>query len=105
MCAQVKGNRDDAEFVRRIVRRDARAFEALYDLYAPLVFGQLLQITGDRQAAEELLVETFYRAWSQAASFDEGRAALPRWLLGIARELAGRDAWRRYADLPVAAVA
>lgn len=91
MPEQVKGMPVDAGFVRRIVRRDVVAFEALYDEFAPLVFGQLLEMVGDRQIAEELLVETFFRAWSQAASFDEHRAALPRWLLGIARELADED--------------
>ena len=67
---------------------DVAAFEELYDSFAPLVFGQLLDIVGDRSIAEELLVETFYRAWSQAASYQGDRAALPRWLLSIARELA-----------------
>lgn len=105
MAGLVKGTLEDTGFVRRIVQGDTAAFEALYDLYAPLVYGQLLEITGDRTMAEELLVETFYRAWAQSASFAEGRAALPRWLLGIARELAGHEAWRRYAGMPVAAVA
>src|SRR5688572_4772749 len=105
MCAREMGKRDDAEFVRRIVRRDAAAFETLYDCYSPLVFGQLLQITGDRRMAEALLVETFVLAWQQAGSFRESRAALPRWLLGMARELASGRGLLRYTELPVAAVA
>lgn len=96
---------DDPGFVDRIMQGDVVAFEVLYEGFAPLVFGQLLEMVGDRQAAEELLVEAFFLAWSRAASFDENRAALPRWLLGIARELASGVDCRHYAGLPVAAVA
>ena len=102
MAGLVKGTLKDTGFVRRIVQGDTAAFEALYDMYSPLVFGQLLEITGDRQIAEELLVETFYRAWQQAPSFKETRAALPRWLLGIARELAGAAASRPFALAAIA---
>ncbi len=105
MSEDVQGTLGDAEFVRRIVLGDEAAFEALYDSFAPLVFGQLLQLVDDRQTAETLLVETFYRAWSQAAAFDEHRAALPRWLLGIARDLAIGEECRRQTEPAMATVA
>lgn len=105
MPQQATGIGEDTGFVRRILQQDAAAFETLYDAFAPIVFGQLLQITGDRQIAEALLVETFFQAWSRAPAFAENRAALPRWLLGIARDLASGEESRCVPELSVAAVA
>ncbi len=75
---------DDARFMRRIVRRDVAAFEQLYDECSPIVFGHLLQRVPNPETAERLLVETFYRAWSQIRSFSGERHSLMPWLLGIA---------------------
>src|SRR2546429_28163 len=48
---------------------------------------------GSLQDAEDMVQETFLRAWSKRAS-DQGRASFRAWLYGIAPS-ACRDAWGR----------
>jgi DNA-directed RNA polymerase specialized sigma24 family protein len=81
---------EDVRFVRRLIRRDATAFEQLYDDLSPTIYGFLLE-TANAQDAEKALVETFYRAWSQLPAFVGERAALPGWLAGIAADVLNRE--------------
>jgi len=78
---------NDSRFVRRIVRKDVAAFEQLYDAFSPVVFGHLLQRASSAELAEKMLVETFYRAWSQVRTFPGERSSLTQWLLRIAGDV------------------
>lgn len=45
------------------------------------------RLTGDAQRAEEVVQETFVRAWRAADRFDERLGSLRTWLFGIMRNL------------------
>ena len=45
----------DGELIRRVARRDANAFEALYKRFARPVFGLALRRLGDRMSAEDAM--------------------------------------------------
>jgi RNA polymerase sigma-70 factor, ECF subfamily len=68
-----------------IARGDATAFEALYDRYASMVYGLLLRILSNPDDAQEVLQETFVKAWSNAKMFDAVRGSEAAWLISIAR--------------------
>src|SRR3990172_8779334 len=78
----------DAELIGRVAKGDATALEVLYDRYARVVTGFALRIVGDRQQAEELLQEVFFRVWQQAGSYSTERGAFGSWLLSITHNLA-----------------
>ncbi len=82
------GEITDEQLVARTVSGDAAAFEVLYDRYAPNVMGLALRIVADRALAEEVVQETFWRVWRNAASFQGQRGSFAGWLLGITRNLA-----------------
>ena len=82
------GEITDEQLVARMVRGDVAAFEVLYDRYAPTVMGLALRVVTDRALAEEVVQETFWRVWRNAASFQGQRGAFAGWLLGITRNLA-----------------
>lgn len=63
---------------------DERAFDSLWDQFAPRVRGYLFQLTGNRAEAEDLTQETFLAAFHGRASY-KGDAQPLAWLLGIAR--------------------
>jgi RNA polymerase sigma-70 factor, ECF subfamily len=79
---------DEGDLLARLQRRDPEALADLYDLYGGLVFRLILRIVRDRGVAEDLVQETFLRAWNRVSGFDAGRGALGPWLLATARNRA-----------------
>lgn len=63
---------------------DERAFDSLWDEFAPRVRGYLFQLAGNRAEAEDLTQETFLAAFHGRDSY-KGDAQPLAWLLGIAR--------------------
>ena len=72
---------------------DEDAFRAFYDRTARPVWAYLSRITGDRQSADDLLQETYYRFLRASAAY-ENEAHRRNSLFRIATNLA-RDAHRR----------
>jgi RNA polymerase sigma-70 factor (ECF subfamily) len=85
----------DTELIGRAAGGDARALEVLYDRYAGVVFSFALRIVTERQLAEEILQEAFFRAWQQGGSFSAGRGSFITWLLSITHNLAIDEIRRR----------
>ena len=71
-------------------------FERLYADHAQDLFGFLVYRTGDRPLAEDLLADTFERAFAARRRFDPRRARAKTWLYAIATNLL-RDRIRRAA--------
>lgn len=70
----------------KIARRDARAFEELYERMRRLVYSVCLGVVRDSAAAEELAQDTFVTVWEQAPDFrGEG---FKTWILTIAKNKA-----------------
>ena len=63
----------------RAARGDVSAFEELYRLNVGRVYGLCLRMSGDPNLAEELVQETFVRAWRKLGSF-RGASAFSTWL-------------------------
>jgi len=75
----------DGDLIRRVARRDAHAFEALYHRYARPVFGLALRRLGDRMRAEDAVQETFTAVWRSARTYKPDRGAGAPWLYAVAR--------------------
>ncbi|TGB19601.1 sigma-70 family RNA polymerase sigma factor [Streptomyces palmae] len=74
--------------------RTERDVGAAYDLYGGELFGFAFKALDDRQLAEDVVQETFLRAWRSPRGFDPGQGSLRTWLFAIARNLVV-DAMRR----------
>lgn len=75
----------DSTLMRLIAAGDEQALAAFYDCYKGLVYGLVLHVLGDRNAAEEATLDVFLKVWQQAHEFREERAAAKTWLATIAR--------------------
>ena len=62
--------------------------EALFRQYAPAVNAVVRRIVKDRRVAEEVLQDTFLKAWDKIGTYDESTAGLFTWLMVIARHTA-----------------
>jgi RNA polymerase sigma-70 factor (ECF subfamily) len=58
-----------------------------YERHGSELLGFACNALADRQLAEDVVQETFVRAWRSAASFDHRRASLRTWLFAIARNV------------------
>lgn len=92
----------DNVLIRRIAQGDEQALSQLYDRYAATVMGVALKIVRQREIAEEITQEAFWRVWQRASTFDNSRGNFAPWLFGIARNLS-IDELRRRAARPQAA--
>src|SRR5688500_18191667 len=68
-----------------VARGDVSAFEALYDRHASTIYALLLRILCNADDAQEVLQETFVKAWTSAKMFDAMRGSEIAWLISIAR--------------------
>ncbi len=68
-----------------VARGDVAAFEQLYDRHSGTLYALLLRIVSDPEDAQEVLQETFVKAWGSAHQFDASRGSEVAWLIAIAR--------------------
>ncbi len=74
-----------ATLLPSVARGNVNAFESFYDRYAPTVYALLLRILANTDDAQEVLQETFVKAWTSAKMFDSVRGSEIAWLISIAR--------------------
>jgi RNA polymerase sigma factor (sigma-70 family) len=67
---------------------DTDAAEIFVRRHAERVTGVAWAVVGDRQVAEDVAQEAFWRAWRAAANYDPRRGTGEAWLLTIARNAA-----------------
>jgi len=78
----------DAALVHRLLQRDVRAFEELYDRHSRAVFGLVLRILQQAGTAEEVVQDVFLQLWRNAGRYDEDRGPFVPWLFTLARNRA-----------------
>ncbi len=76
----------DAELIRGMQADDLEMFEAFYTRFRVFVFRTAYGLTGDREFAEEVLQDTFVRAYRNRSSLLADRSPLP-WLNRVALNL------------------
>ena len=73
---------------------DVALMRQLHDEHAGALWGYCLRLTShDRSRAEDVLQETFLRAWRHRAILDSPPAAVRSWLFTVARNIV-IDEWR-----------
>lgn len=75
----------DLQLIKRIANGDQIALGELYDRYANLVYTVGFNTLQDKQNAEEVTQDVFWRVWTKAESYDISRAKVSTWLCSIAR--------------------
>ncbi|MDQ6795657.1 MAG: RNA polymerase sigma factor [Chloroflexota bacterium] len=76
----------DAELIGRMQADDLDAFEAFFKRHRSLIFRTAYGLTGDRQAAEEVLQDTFARAYWHRGALRRDVSPVP-WLHRVALNL------------------
>lgn len=82
----------DAQFIERLKRGEAAAFDLLVRERSGEIYGLLFRLTENREEARDLTQETFLRAFQSITRF-RGEADLRTWMYRIAINQA-RNRWR-----------
>ena len=85
---------EDRELWKQICDGDAAAFNRLYSEHAPRLYAFLRRMTGNTQAAEDILQDLFAEVWKRPGRYDPDLGGLRAWLFGIARKHVA-DWWRK----------
>jgi RNA polymerase sigma-70 factor, ECF subfamily len=78
---------DDQVLIAAISRGDGTALEVLYDRYSTVVYRMALRILKNREQAEDVVQEVFWRVWRRSGSFERERGRVAQWIFGIAHNL------------------
>jgi RNA polymerase sigma-70 factor (ECF subfamily) len=91
------GERSDAELLRRVQADDLDAFEEFFARYRAPIYRTAYGLTGDPQVAEEILQDTFVRAFQRRLTLRLDVSPLP-WLHRVALNLCYSRLARRRID-------
>ena len=85
VCTDVRSAAEQDEGQVVIDLGDEDAVRAAYNAHGPELYRFLLRGLGDAGSAQDVVQETFLRAWRAADRFDPQLASLRVWLFAIAR--------------------
>jgi RNA polymerase sigma-70 factor (ECF subfamily) len=74
--------------IRRLRRHEPEAMADLYDLYGRLLYVLIVRIVRNPSVAEDLVQESFLRAWNRATQLSDEYTSVGPWLVMIARHCA-----------------
>jgi RNA polymerase sigma-70 factor (ECF subfamily) len=75
----------DREAIEKVVNKDSKALEALYDKYSPILFTLIKKILADKSKAENVLADIFVIIWQKSDRYDLASDNLYTWLVFLAR--------------------
>ncbi|MGB7213267.1 MAG: sigma-70 family RNA polymerase sigma factor [Gemmatimonadales bacterium] len=76
---------DDQALIQRIASGDEQAIGPLYDRFAPVLHAAAWRITGEKDDAEDVLINAFAQAWHEASSYDAQQGSVGAWMMTITR--------------------
>jgi RNA polymerase sigma-70 factor, ECF subfamily len=84
----------DEDLMQLVRKGDSAAFEVVYERHATAAFSLAYRMVGTRNAAEDVVQESFLSLWRSGARYDRARGSVRTWVLGIVHNRA-IDALRR----------
>ncbi len=75
----------DRELIERVINKDSKALENLYDRYSPILFTLVNKIVSDKIKAENILSDIFVIIWQKSNLYDFNAQKLYTWLILLTR--------------------
>ncbi len=76
----------------------SKAFDELYERFAPKLLSVIFHIIHDQDQAQDLLQDSFIKIWRNIHRYDSAKAGLYTWMLTIVRNTAFRYLTRKQLD-------
>jgi RNA polymerase sigma-70 factor (ECF subfamily) len=85
------------ELLRKVVQKDTKAFEKLYEVTSKSIFFYLYRLLQNKESAEDIHVEVYAMVWKNADRF-KGKSKVKTWMFGIARNLALNELRKKHNE-------
>ncbi len=85
---------EEQKLIKQIVDGDEEALRRLYENTSRSVFNYIFRLVNNKEAAEDLMIETYIQIWLSAKRF-KGDSNILTWILGIARNLTMNEIKKR----------
>ncbi|MFO0985324.1 MAG: sigma-70 family RNA polymerase sigma factor [Planctomycetota bacterium] len=95
---------EDVQLIERMVRGDEQALGVIHAKYERAILNFIYRMVGNREMAEELSSDVFFRVWRKASLFDARKGAFTTWLYQVAGNVTRNrleSAWRRSPLAPL----
>jgi RNA polymerase sigma-70 factor, ECF subfamily len=76
------------DLIQLLKNRNVHAVSLLYDKYSAALFNVILRVVQAKEIAEEVLQDTFTKAWRNIDTYDATKGRFYTWLINIARNSA-----------------
>jgi RNA polymerase sigma-70 factor, ECF subfamily len=73
----------DEDLMQLVQRKDARAFEVVYERHSGAAFSLAYRMVGRGNVAEDVVQEAFLSLWRSGARYERTRGSVRTWVLGI----------------------
>ncbi|MDT0607120.1 RNA polymerase sigma factor [Croceitalea rosinachiae] len=74
--------------IKQFQKKDEKAFETLYGMYAENICGVIYTIVKDQERAQELCQDVFVKIWDKSDTYNPSKGRFFTWILNIARNTA-----------------
>ena len=76
------------ELIQKFQQKDIGAFEKLYDMYSKQMKSVIYNIVKNTEDVEEVLQDSFVKAWNNAENYSADKGRFFTWILNISRNTA-----------------
>lgn len=76
------------DLLRRVARGEEQAFDRVYDLISPTVYGLVKRVLRDPAQSEEVAQEVLVEVWRSACRYDPRRGSPQAWVMTLAHRRA-----------------
>lgn len=94
-------NTNDYELLQRVLKRDSKALEILYDKYSPLLYTLIKRIVKDDKHAEEVLADVFVIIWQKTDFYNFDYKNVYSWIVLLTKNKAVDTLRRRNGNTRV----
>lgn len=84
-------NQFDQNLILLLKNKDEKALSTVYDMYAPYIYGVVVNRVKDEKVAAQILQNTFTRIWNECDTLDCIKSRLVTWLIGLTYKTALTD--------------
>lgn len=76
------------ELVQKLVSKDKTVIDIIYHMYSGALLGAVFRIVNNKEAAEDVLQESFIKIWKNGEKYDPTKGRLFTWMLNICKHSA-----------------